>query len=189
MLSIRNSIIVVMGLCASASLYAMVGIGELRGGSEGRASLPIYLRTDAHVTALASAIELGDPGRTARDIAAIDGGCPGTGLLEATFNGPDIHLIASQLPDTVFSLFVYGPPVGQPFPFYDGFLCAHWGFLQRSAVSATSVGGVTSFDGIVQPNLGDDVVSVQCIYRTPTGTGTYGGNLTNGLLVSFEPLP
>jgi len=150
-------------------------------------AIPRFITCDHHVELLAAAIELPSPTRAAREIIGINTGCPGTGLLTATYSGSEIQMTASSLPSQVFSLFVYGPPAANPIPFYDGTLCAHWGFLQRSHVSATSVAGVTQYLGLIQPNAGADVLSVQCIYRFPTGY--YGGNLTNSLLVSFEPLP
>lgn len=194
-----GSALTVLGLSTLGSLLAVSAIDgtlDLQATAteecavvlgDGPPAIPRFITCDKHIELLAAAIELPAPTRTSRDIIDVSTGCPGNGLLTATYTNADIQMIASGLPPQVFSLFVYGPPAVNPIPFYDGTLCAHWGFLQRSHVSATSVDGITQFSGVIQPNAGANVLSVQCMYRFPSGY--YGGNLTNSLVVSFAPLP
>jgi len=200
MFPVGTSVVVALGLSAIASLSVTIcrtdsSMGPLSFVSEECPTavvvqsrrIPRFITRDRDIEAIASVVALGGSSRSQQDILSITMGCAGTGDLAATANGPDIDLIATSIPANVYSVFFYGPPIGNPVPFYDGYLCAHWGFLQRTPVTLTSAAGSTEYAGLMQPNAGSDTISVQCMYRDPAGF--FGGNLTNGLIVSFEPLP
>jgi hypothetical protein len=198
MFALGTSLAMLICLSASASSLATTTVdGQLRGqrdATNNGAPTPALQenqspqqssRRNGYRSAAASTLGNSNS-RGSGDIVSIADGCPGNGSLDATYNGSTIHMTATGLPSQVFSVFVYGPPLGAPIPFYDGTICTHWGLYQRSIVSLTSVSGITAFDGVIQPNAGDgQVLSVQCMYRSPTET--YGGNLTDGILVTFEP--
>jgi hypothetical protein len=183
MYGMRALSIVTVGLSLLAGVFARSPESERTPSLVSSPPLPLFVRTDADVDRVAVAIDQGCRGGGPQSIVRIDAGCPGTGDLDATFRGPVIRLVASQLPGQVRSFFVYGPPAGQPVPFYDGLLCANFGRLLLTPTSLTSLSGVTTFTGIMQPNPGQAVLSVQCLYRNPMGT--YGMNLTDALLVQF----
>ena len=180
MFAVGTSIVVAIGLSALASISTTIG-GDNSSNSplplvseDGTAALvgqskriPRFIRTDRDLQAVAAAIALGSSSRSMQDILSIGSGCPGTGVLTATGNGPNIDLIASGLPSRVYSVFVYGPPLGNPVPFYDGQLCAAWGQLRRMCVRLTSMAGSAQY---ISPTRGS--IPSRCSASTATPRGS-----------------
>lgn len=200
MLGMSTSLVLIIGLSTSAAFLEALeenhpsnvqqqfACAELAAeAARGPDCLPRFIRLDADLAEHFAASAPLAPAPNPRNILSITSGCPGTGLLDGTFSGSDVYLTASGLPPQVFSLFVYGTPIANPVPFYDGMLCVPWGRMRTSSIQRTSLAGEAIFDDPMQPGLHSNVLSVQCMYRDLTGL--YGGNLTDGCLVTYEPLP
>jgi len=100
-------------------------------------------------------------------------------ILEGTVDVNTLHLhVSGAIPDT-FGTFIYGAPIANPVPFYDGRLCSAWWSLRRTPIAITTLGGEAWFDGELD-SMGTSVV--QYFYRDTIAE--YGGNLSNGLVVS-----
>jgi len=117
-------------------------------------------------------------------ILSITPGCdqstPGA-ILTATHDNDVVHLTVDNATPNEFGLFIWNPPLGEPVPFYNNKLCCSWGNVQHTHTALTNEFGHAEYNGPLNSNF--PVLSVQYMYRTPAFG--YGGNLSNGLIITY----
>ena len=119
-------------------------------------------------------------------IISITPGCeqptPGA-QLTGTFEADTVHLTATGGVPSEFGLFIYGTPLTEPVPFYNGRLCCSWNpYVHTVPAVSDSTGTAECITNL--PGSSATRLSVQYMYRVP-GQG-FGGDLSNGLIVERE---